>query len=75
VIKQVNKCSLHGNTRETGPRATTAKIVQNVHIALNVALETYLKEKLDAENGDAFEEVAPRFDRWREVGCGRVVYV
>jgi hypothetical protein len=51
------------------------KNVQNVHIALNVALETYLKGKLDAENGDTFVEVAARFNRWREGRRGRVVYV
>jgi hypothetical protein len=66
---------LHSNARETGPKATNAKDVQNVHTALNVALETYLKGKLDAENGDAFVGVAARFDRWREVRSGRVVYV
>lgn len=75
MTKQMNECRLHGNTRQTGPRDMKAKIVQNVYIALNVALETYLKEKLDAENGDASEVVAARFDRWCEVGCGRVVYV
>jgi hypothetical protein len=66
---------LHGNARETGPCATNAKNAQNVHIGLNVALETYLKGKLDAENGDAFVEGAARFNRWREVRSGRVVYV
>lgn len=49
--------------------------MRGTHIALNVAVETYLKGKLDAENGDACVEVAVRFDRWREVRCGRVVYV
>lgn len=66
MIKQMNECRLHGNTRETGRRATNAKIAQNVHIALNVALETYLKGKLDTENGDACIELA-RFNRWREL--------
>jgi hypothetical protein len=75
VIKEMNEYTLHGNTRETGPRATNATNVQNVHIALNVALETHLKGKLDAENGDAFVGAAARFNRWREVRSGRVVYV
>ena len=55
--------------------ATNAKNIQNAHIALNVALGTYLNGKLDAENGDALVEAAARFNRWPEGRRGRVVYV
>ena len=59
------------------PRSRNGEDAQNaekcrVHIALNVALEIYLKGKLDAENGNAFVEAAARFNRWREVGRIRV---
>jgi hypothetical protein len=74
VIKQISE-GLHGNARETGPAATNAKSLPNARTALNAALETYLKGKLDAENGDAFVEGAARFNRWREVRSGRVVNV